>query len=216
MKKFLIGVISLSLLFSACTPHEIKLANRISKSTVLVHVRLKKGDRTGGALCSGVVVSPHEILLAAHCVNPPEGISIDKIWVRDFNDRVQEATIERKEPQVDLALLKIKQQEVPAKLGFRVRTGQTIFIVGMPLGIEWAVTKGIISTTNVKFDNVPYAKFFITDATVLPGNSGGGAWNERGELIGIVSMSTSILGSFGAAGLGIIVDVDTVRGFLDK
>jgi len=216
MKKFLLGLVALSLLFSACTPHDVAVAKRISKSTVLVHIRLRKGERTGGALCSGVVVSPNEILLAAHCVNPPEGISIDKIWVRDFNDRVQEATVERKEPQQDLAILKVKKREIPARIGSEVRVGQPVIVVGMPLGVEWCVTKGIVSKTDVKVETVPYAIFFITDATVLPGNSGGGVWNERGELVGIVSMSTSILGGFGAAGLGIIVDTETVRGFLDR
>jgi serine protease Do len=213
-KKLLAIAVVCSVLFASCTPKEVRLASRIQKSTVLVHILFSKGDKHGGALCSGVVVSPHEILLADHCVNPPEGINIDKVWVRDYKDHAQEATIEKKDQQDDLALLKIKHAEIPAKIALtQPPAGTTIWIVGMPLGITWAVTKGIISQTDIEINGFT-ATFFVTDATVLPGNSGGGAWNAKGELIGIVSMSTSSLGVLGAAGLGIVVDTDTINDFL--
>lgn len=214
MKKLLAISLACSVLLTSCTPRETRLAKRISKSTVLVHVMLSKGKKHGGALCSGVVVSPHEILLADHCVNPPEGIKIDKIWVKNYEGQAQEATVEAKDPFDDLAVLTVRKAEVPAKIAtHQPKVGETIWVVGMPLGIPWAVTKGIVTKTGL---NVPWllGTFFITDATVLPGNSGGGAWNDKGELVGIVVMSTSMLGGLGAAGLGIVVDTKTIRNFL--
>jgi serine protease Do len=214
MKKFLAIVLSCAVLFSGCTPRDARLAKRISKSTVLVHILVSRGNRHGGALCAGVVVSPHEILLADHCVDAPADIKIDKIWVRDYAGHAQEATIEAKDKVDDLAALRIRKAEIPAKIASRQPpVGSALWVVGMPLGATWTVTKGIVSKTDVNVIGF-LGSFFITDATVLPGNSGGGAWNDRGELVGIVSMSTSLLGTFGAAGLGIIVDTKTIRGFL--
>jgi len=54
----------------------------------------------------------------------------------------------------------------------------------------------------------------VVDATALPGNSGGAVVDRRGHLIGILTRSTSLFGSFGAAGLGLAVDLGTIREFL--
>lgn len=214
MKKLLAAIAASLVLFQGCTPKEVSTAKKITKSTVLVHMFISKGSRHGEALCSGVVIAPHRILLADHCVNPPEGISLDKVWVEDYSGHKQLATVVSKNVGYDLALLKIKDAETPARISYvEPKVGSTVWIVGMPLGLEWTVTKGIVSQVHVNVQGF-LGSFFITDATVLPGNSGGGAWNDRGELIGIVSMSTSLMGMFGAAGLGIIVDGDTIKDFL--
>jgi len=64
-------------------------------------------------------------------------------------------------------------------------------------------------------DYAPFVgTFFMTDALVLPGNSGGGAWNGIGELVGIVSMTTNWMASFGGPGYGIVADEETIRNFL--
>lgn len=211
-----LATILLSLiLINGCTPHEVRLADKISRSTVLVHMRITKEGKYAMGTCTGVVVSPHEILLANHCVQPPEeDVKLDKIWIRNFEGRSQEAKIERNDPKVDLALLVVQKKEIPAKIAKSVRVGASCWAVGMPLGIEWVVSKGIVSKIDLEIPYMPDATFFVTDATILPGNSGGGVWNERGELIGIVSMSTSMLGGLGAAGLGFIVDRDTIVDFL--
>lgn len=214
MKKILAILTSL-LVTVGCSPHEVKLAKRISKSTVLVHMRVTKGNKYFMGTCSGVVVSPHEILLANHCVDPQsDGIKLDKIWIRNFNGRSQEAKVERTNPTVDLALLKVKKSESPARLANSIKVGEDCWAVGMPLGLNFIVTKGIISHINFEHSYFPKGSFFITDAAILPGNSGCGVWNSKGQLIGIASMSTSLLGALGAVGLGFIVDIKTIRKFL--
>jgi serine protease Do len=214
--KRVIAIALSGLLLSSCNPKEVRVAERIQKSTVFVHIYFSRGEKHGGALCSGVVVNPHEILLADHCVDAPEGVKVDKVWIRNFNGRSQEATIEKKDRKIDLALLHVIKREIPAKIGHSVRTGQVCYTVGMPLGIEWVVSRGIVSRTDLEVPWFTKATFFVTDCTVLPGNSGGGVWSENGSLIGIVSMSSSMLGSMGAAGLGFAVDVNTIRGFIEK
>jgi S1-C subfamily serine protease len=51
---------------------------------------------------------------------------------------------------------------------------------------------------------------------VLPGNSGGPIFDEDGYLVGILVRSTSMLGPYGASGLGIAVDIHEVKGFLGR
>ncbi len=45
-----------------------------------------------------------------------------------------------------------------------------------------------------------------------PGSSGGGAFNESGELIGV---NTMIVGIFGWTGITLTVNTETVNEFLD-
>ena len=221
MKKLLAIAMACSVLLlslmTGCKPSDVAVARRIQKSTVLVHVLISKGEKHGGALCAGVVVSPHQILLADHCVDPRwEGVKVDKVFIKNYSGRVQLATIEEKDRGDDLALLRVRKWEYPADVASsQPKVGSTLWVVGMPLGLQWSVSKGIVSQIDINAEGFS-GSFFITDATVLPGNSGGGAWNSQGQLVGIVSMSTSMFGGFGAAGLGIIVDTETINNFIDK
>lgn len=57
-----------------------------------------------------------------------------------------------------------------------------VFCFGNPLGYLHTATKGIISFEKRIFNG---CEFIQTDAAVNPGNSGGGAFNLAGELIGL-------------------------------
>ncbi|WP_249030003.1 S1C family serine protease [Tannockella kyphosi] len=82
-----------------------------------------------------------------------------------------------------------------------INTGETVFAIGSPLGIEYAgtVTKGIISATDrtvsvdLTDDGVDDWDMNViqTDAAINPGNSGGAFVNAAGQLIGITSMKFS-------------------------
>lgn len=68
----------------------------------------------------------------------------------------------------------------PARLSKRqVRIGEPVCTVGTPNGIRGEYTCGAV--TNIVDDTI------VMDARVLPGNSGGAVWNEKGRVIGIVS-----------------------------
>jgi S1-C subfamily serine protease len=95
----------------------------------------------------------------------------------------------------------------------KVARGESCWLMGNPLAIEFNLTQGIISKTDLyikSFKNTYYS----TDAVALPGNSGCPVYNSHSELVGILVMSTSMLGSLGASGLGIIVRLEDVKEFL--
>jgi len=97
----------------------------------------------------------------------------------------------------DIAVLKvsalteyIKSSAKPAEIAdsSMLIEGDVSIAVGNPLGAGIAVTSGNISKTVdlVKVDGVTH-RVMRTDAPINNGNSGGGLFNNKGELIGIVN-----------------------------
>jgi serine protease Do len=80
----------------------------------------------------------------------------------------------------DLALLKLDHHVTPF-LEFsesrNARQGNEVYAVGSPLGIRDSVTSGIV--TGIK------KNFLVTDAQIMPGNSGGPLVTVSGEVIGV-------------------------------
>ena len=102
----------------------------------------------------------------------------------------------------DLAVLKVTGSEVlknshaiAATFGDSelVRVFDDAIVVGNPEGYGMSVTKGIISVESESIDiagadgRIITIRVIRTDAAVNQGNSGGGLYNSKGELIGIVS-----------------------------
>ena len=98
-------------------------------------------------------------------------------------------------PGSDLALLKlrVKPGEKLKAIKFApdddLLLGETVIALGNPFGLGGSVSRGILSSKNVKCpvdDLAPDVKQWLqTDAAINPGNSGGPLVNLRGELIGV-------------------------------
>lgn len=109
------------------------------------------------------------------------------------DDRQVEASVLVRDPEVDLALLRIEEHDLePLPIGdsTRVRVGEMALAIGHPWGQRAAVTAGIIShLSNVQTSGrrgvIPIIR---TDARLAPGNSGGPLVNAAGEVIGINTM----------------------------
>lgn len=87
--------------------------------------------------------------------------------------------------------------------------GQEVIAIGNPLGeLGGTVTNGIVSAlereVTIDGDNMTLLQ---TNAAVNPGNSGGGLFNMRGELIGVVNAKSS---GDDVEGLGFAIPVNTV------
>lgn len=112
--------------------------------------------------------------------------------------------------QIDLAFLEVSCPDgvevVPWNMTTEIQIGDRVFAVGNPMGLGWTTTFGQVSAfRDHDFGNrkVPVVQ---TDTRIGPGNSGGGLYNQKGELIGIntfvVSSSRS---SAGETGLGFAI-----------
>ena len=116
------------------------------------------------------------------------------------------AEIVERDPEIDLALLKIDAGELEAactaQSGQR-RTGELVFAIGHPWGQRNFVTAGVISALGeLETRSGRRVAVLRTDARLAPGNSGGPLLNANGEVIGI---NTLIFG--GDQGLAIQVQV---------
>lgn len=103
-------------------------------------------SRPAQATGSGVIISADGYIVTNNHVVE----DADKIEVALTDRRIFEAKIIGRDPNTDLALIKINADNLPlVKLGNSddVRIGEWVLAVGYPLGLESTVTAGIVSAT---------------------------------------------------------------------
>lgn len=145
-----------------------------------------------------------------------------KIEVILNDKRSYDAELVGRDPETDLALLKIEEENLPfLRFGNSddLKVGEWVIAVGNPFNLTSTVTAGIVSAKgrniNLLRQNSEYAieNFIQTDAAVNPGNSGGALVNTQGELIGINTAIASRTGSY--AGYSFAVPVNIAKKVLD-
>ncbi|MFC1858226.1 Do family serine endopeptidase, partial [Thermodesulfobacteriota bacterium] len=141
--------------------------------------------------------------------------SADEIEVKLNSGKEFEAEVVGRDPNTDLALIKIKsEQDLPiVKLGDsdELKVGEWVVAIGSPFGLEHTVTAGIVSAKGRVIGSGPYDDFIQTDASINPGNSGGPLLNLKGEVVGI---NTAIVAS--AQGIGFAVPVNLAKNVIEQ
>ena len=131
----------------------------------------------------------------------------DKIKVVLQDEREFEATIVGRDPQTDLALIKVDAGKslpaVPIGRSSDLQVGEWVVAIGNPFGLEHTVTAGIVSAKGRVIGAGPYDDYIQTDASINPGNSGGPLLNMQGEVVGI---NTAIVAS--GQGIGFAIPID--------
>ena len=111
----------------------------------------------------------------------------------------------------DLAVVKIDAPGLnPVTFGSNkeMKVGEQIYAVGNPLGeLTYTMTSGIVSALDraITEEDGSSVNMFQIDAAVNPGNSGGPVYNNKGEVIGIVSAKYA---STGVEGLGFAIPIE--------
>ena len=158
---------------------------------------------------SGVVISSDGyILTCAHVVSGASNITVT------IGDTDYPATVVGEDDTSDVAVLKIDATDLtPATVGSSdsLAVGESVLAVGNPLGeLGGTVTSGIVSALNRSVtiqgtSSTNTMSLIQMDASVSPGNSGGGLFNMNGELIGLVNAKSS---SSDAEGLGFAIPIN--------
>ena len=122
-----------------------------------------------------------------------------------------------KDDKTDLALLKIDAGgRVFTYVKFaegEPRVGDWVVAVGNPFGLGGTVTAGIISAHGRQIGAGPYDDFLQIDAAVNRGNSGGPAFNFKGEVVGV---NTAIFSpSGGNVGIAFAIPASTAESIVD-
>lgn len=134
----------------------------------------------------------------------------DEITVRLANEKEYDAEVVGRDPNTDLALIRIKDADdlVPLKMGDsdNLKIGNWVVAIGSPFGLEQTVTAGIVSAKGRIIGSGPYDDFIQTDASINPGNSGGPLLNLKGEVVGI---NTAIIAQ--GQGIGFAIPVNMAK-----
>jgi len=192
----------------------------------------RQQQRAPQASGSGVIISPDGYIVTNNHV-------VDKavdIKVTTNDHRILTAKVIGKDPNTDLALIKVSATNLPiVKLGNSddVKVGEWVLAVGNPFNLTSTVTAGIVSAKGrgigilnrqddeedanpfqpsrnqpkVAKPNAAIESFIQTDAAINPGNSGGALVNTKGELIGINSAIASHTGSYEGYGFAVPVNL---------
>ena len=173
--------------------------------------RIQQGSGSGVIIDKdGYIVTNNHVVAGA-----------DKIEVILNDKRTYTAELIGTDPQTDLALLKIKEKNLPF-LPYgnsdQVKVGEWCLAIGNPFNLTSTITAGIISAKGRNINILendpahglfPIESFIQTDAAVNPGNSGGALVSTNGDLIGINSAIASQNGAY--IGYSFAIPVNIVK-----
>jgi serine peptidase DegS len=169
-------------------------------------------QRIERTLGSGVIVDESGHIVTNHHVIA----NADAIRVQLKDGREADARIVGRDPDTDLAVLKIDLTPLPVVTFGRsdqLRVGDVVLAIGNPIGLSQTVTHGIVSATSrQQLGIAPLEDFIQTDAPINFGNSGGALVDSSGTLVGI---NTAIVAkNLGVEGIGFAIPVNMVRGVM--
>ena len=147
-----------------------------------------------------------------------------KVSVMLYNGDKYNAKIVGVEEASDIAVLKIDVKGLSAAtLGNSddLQVGETVYAIGNPLGeLSFSMTSGMVSaldrditTQDSNTGETVTNNMFQIDAAVNEGNSGGPVYNDKGEVVGIVTAKYS---DTGVEGLGFAIPIKDVTDTVDQ
>ena len=172
-------------------------------------------ERKGQSVGSGVVVDAQRgyVITNHHVIDGAE-----KITVTLSNGRQLTAKVIGSDPESDVAVIQIPRGDLtalPLADSQRVRVGDFVVAIGNPFGLSQTVTSGIVSALGRTGLGIQgYEDFIQTDASIIPGYSGGALVILRGELIGI---NTAIIAPGGGnVGIGFAIPSNMVSRLMNQ
>ena len=165
---------------------------------------------------SGVIISSDGYIITNnHVIEDAENIEVKLNDNRIFN-----AELVGRDPGTDIALLKIKAENLSyLKYGDsdKLRVGEWVLAVGNPFNLTSTVTAGIVSAKGRSLGllNSDYRieSYIQTDAALNMGNSGGALVDTKGLLVGITSAIYSPSGAY--SGNSFAIPVSIVKKVID-
>ena len=102
---------------------------------------------------------------------------------------------------------------VPVRVEPEVMISETVFAIGNPVGLAWSYASGAVSAIRKQSYGSGTLRMIQTQTPLNPGNSGGGLYDEHGNLVGI---NTMIMGRQGTQGIGFAIAIVDLIAFLDN
>ncbi len=155
----------------------VELFKLLAPSIYVVHARRSNGDEFQG---SAVAVSSTILLTNCHVV-----AGADSIKMTQGDSRVAVSLVSA-DIDADRCVLKSETplgQYVPTRKFGDLKIGERVYSIGAPAGLELTMTDGLLSGKRPTSGQ----RLIQTSAPISPGSSGGGLFDEAGNLIGITT-----------------------------
>ncbi len=184
-------------------------ASVVAITTESVSYNAYYGNFVSEGAGSGVICTEDGYIITNHHVID----GVKNIHVTLENGDTHKATLVGSDSQTDLAVIKIDAKGLsPAVFAQEgaLKVGQTVVAIGNPLGtLSNTVTSGVVSALARQITISGTTMTLLQhNASVNPGNSGGGLFNINGELVGIVNAKSS---GEGIEGIGFAIPVETYK-----
>lgn len=149
-----------------------EIFRRVSPSVFVVEVTDSQ-DRIIGT-GSGVAVGDGQVITNKHVA------SRGRLRLR-HGDRLWTPHRIVKHPERDLALLMVEDLNVPSvRIETTISVGDRVYAIGAPKGLELTFSEGLVSS-------IRSGRLIQTSAPISSGSSGGGLFDEHGNLVGITT-----------------------------
>ena len=196
------------------------IVTKVFPSVATINVTTPNGGGTGSGSIFKTTSTFSYVVTNNHVIESAAG-GAGTITVELDNGDQAVATIVGREPNYDLAVLKINKGNLPTiEIGdsSQIRIGDQVIAFGSPLGLDHTVTSGIVSSLNRPVvtsggsnTTESYVDAIQTDAAINPGNSGGPLTDSLGRMIGINAATAtlgSVAGQSGSIGLGFAIPMN--------
>jgi hypothetical protein len=162
-------------------------------------------DQPSVALCSAVLLDSDLLLTAGHCVRAlplddlvaafgyyyqtPDRLALDSTAVFEVEEIVAEALDPvGTQPRMDYAWLRLRHPALAPRAPARIRShpvaiAEPLVAIGAGSGVPMKIDRG----ASVRNAGQPVDGYFIADSDSSRGASGGGAFDDRLELLGILA-----------------------------
>ena len=200
------GAMSASEIYAAACQQVVGITTEVTTQNFF-------GQTTSAAVSgSGFIISSDGYILTnQHVISYAEAYGYD-VTVMTYDGTSYTAKIVGSYASNDIAVLKIDAEGLtPVTFGDSdsIAVGDAVYAVGNPLGeLAYSMSTGHVSAldrTITTDESSAAINMFQIDAAVNEGNSGGPAYNEQGQVIGIVSAKAA---SSGVEGLGFAIPVN--------
>lgn len=208
---------------------------RTVEDTTVALVNGEKGERV--AYCAGVWIEEKTIITAGHCVETAGRILTDTPPWKEYNpvgdvimfvnhsdakdeevpqDKVWIGIVDKFDANLDLSTIKLlgetSAHQIAKIIEEPVNVGQSLHIVGHTVGMTWSYSRGYVANSRkIAGPHEIEMKTMQVSAPVWMGNSGGGAFDAEGHLVGICSWINTR-----APNIAFFIHHDEVIDFLKK
>jgi hypothetical protein len=155
----------------------IELFKTIAPAIYIVNATRANGDEFQG---SAVAVSSNDLLTNCHVVIDSSAITLEQ------RKSMTKASLISANADADRCVLRSERSletYVPIRRYDSLQVGEKVYSIGAPAGLELTISDGLLSGKRTSSDR----RLVQTTAPISPGSSGGGLFDEAGNLIGITT-----------------------------